>query len=66
MDIMIRNSELLKESIVKISTRGLNVYRKNPYEIQLKNGSVIRGLTTGDSDGTSVRSQTADLLIMDE
>ena len=66
MDQMIRNSQLLRDSIVKISTRGLNVYRKNPYEIQLKNGSVIRGLTTGDSDGTSVRSQTADLLIMDE
>jgi len=42
------------------------LYSKNPYELRFSNQATIRGTTTGDSDGVSVRSQSADLLILDE
>ena len=42
---------------------------KTPFEIKFKNGSAIRGFTTGASSGggaTSVRGQRADELLLDE
>jgi len=42
------------------------MYKKNPMEFMLTNGSTIRGITTGDDEGTSARSQSADLMVLDE
>ena len=53
------------QGVVK-NGRGQKLFSKNPYNILFTNKSTIRGTTTGDSDGISVRSQSADLLILDE
>jgi hypothetical protein len=52
-------------SVIKTGKSSV-LYRKNPFEFKFKNLSTIRGITTGDKEGTSVRSQSADLLVMDE
>jgi hypothetical protein len=66
MDEMIKNSKVLINSVYKSSGKGMQLYRKDPYEFMFTNESTIRGITTGDGDGTSVRSQSADLLVLDE
>ena len=57
----IEDNEILKSSIKSII--------KNPYNIQLKNGSEIRLFTTGaktSSGAASLRGQAADYIYMDE
>jgi hypothetical protein len=67
MNEMIINSDILIHSVVKRGSNDGTLYKKSPnMEFQFTNGSTIRGITTGDKDGTSVRSQSADLLILDE
>ena len=58
----LRQSSPLLNSMVTSST-------KNPYKVELSNGSLIMGFTTGASSGNSgasIRGQAADLLILDE
>lgn len=54
---LIKESPLLKNEIVKST--------KNPYCIEMKNGSMILGFTTGD-DASSIRGQRADWIYIDE
>ena len=54
---LIKESPLLKSEIVKST--------KNPYCIEMKNGSMILGFTTGD-DASSIRGQRADWIYIDE
>lgn len=61
MNDMIDNSPLLKREVVR--------RKSNPYLIELKNGSRIKGFTTGASSGSnaaSIRGQRADWLYLDE
>lgn len=58
---LINLSPLVKEQVVSNT--------KTPFEIKFKNGSAIRGFTTGASSGggaTSVRGQRADEVLLDE
>lgn len=58
---LVADSEILKESIVKV--------RSNPYYIEFANESAIRGFTAGTKAGQkagSVRGQNGHLVIMDE
>ncbi len=67
MNDMIIGSSILINSVIKRNSTDGVLYRRNPnLEFKFTNGSTIRGITTGDGDGTSVRSQSADLLILDE
>lgn len=54
---LLQTSPLLKKDVVKNT--------KNPYIIEISNGSAIIGFTTGN-DGSSVRGQKADILYLDE
>ncbi len=65
MNEMIVNQPMVFNSVIKTGKSSV-LYRKNPFEFKFKNLSTIRGITTGDKEGTSVRSQSADLLVMDE
>lgn len=65
LETIIRAQPQVLEQIVK-QGRTHTLYSKNPYELRFSNQATIRGTTTGDSDGVSVRSQSADLLILDE
>ena len=58
---IINDSPLLKAEVIRM--------KNNPYMIELRNGSVIMGFTTGASSGSggsSIRGQRADLLLLDE
>lgn len=66
MNSMIRESDVLSQSVIKNGPRNGTMYKKNPMEFSLTNGSTIRGITTGDDEGTSARSQSADLMVLDE
>lgn len=58
---LISDSPLLKKEVVRNT--------KNPYWIELKNGAIILGFTTGASSGSggaSIRGQRADSIYMDE
>ena len=61
--IFMRINEILQTSPILASEVVKNT--KNPYIIQLKNGSAIIGFTTGN-DAASVRGQKADWLYLDE
>ena len=65
MDQLIVKQPTLESQVLK-NPRSKTTYSKNPYELVFTNKSTIRGTTTGDSDGVSVRSQAAHLLILDE
>lgn len=54
---ILQTSPLLKQDVVKNT--------KNPYIIEVQNGSAIIGFTTGN-DAASVRGQKADILYLDE
>lgn len=54
---LIKESPILKNEIVSST--------KNPYKIELKNGSMILGFTAGD-DAASIRGQRADWIYIDE
>jgi len=59
---LIADSPFLKDMITSVKRSDVN-------EIHFKNGSVIKGMTLGISSankGTSVRGQSADLLLLDE
>jgi replicative DNA helicase len=61
MEAFINNSPGLADSIANKT--------KNPHEIKLKNGSIIKGFTAGTrsgAEGGSLRGQAADWLYMDE
>ena len=66
MNSLIRDSDILSQSVIKNGPRTGIMYKKNPMEFMLTNGSTIRGITTGDDEGTSARSQSADLMVLDE
>jgi len=66
MDVMIKNSEILVPSVIVTNRKTGVLYRKEPFEFKLTNGTTIRGISTGDGEGTGVRSQSADLLVLDE
>jgi len=66
MNSLIRDSDILSQSVIKNGPRTGTMYKKNPMEFSLTNGSTIRGITTGDDEGTSARSQSADLMVLDE
>ena len=54
---LIKESPLLKNEVIRST--------KNPYCIELKNGSMILGFTAGD-DAASIRGQRADWVYIDE
>lgn len=63
----ISQSELLSESVVRQSNTFGKFYKSNPFELRFKNGSVVKGFTTGqDADAVSIRGQSADLIVLDE
>lgn len=65
MEEMIKKSGVLLGSLIIHGKHKL--YSKNPnYEFKFTNGSTIRGITTGDTDGLTMRSQSADLIVLDE
>lgn len=67
MNDMLLNQPLLKNSVIKAGKADGKLYSRSPnYEFKFTNGSTIRGITTGDTDGTTMRSQSADLLVLDE
>lgn len=58
---IIADSPLIKQEVVKI--------KNSPYTVEMSNGSVILGFTTGASSNTgaaSIRGQRADWLFLDE
>lgn len=62
-NIFTRINEIMKESpLLKKEIVGNT---KNPYKIELRNGSMILGFTTGD-DASSIRGQKADWIYIDE
>jgi hypothetical protein len=73
-EIIMRLDEMLGHFVIK--PKGSDKYYSSSpyYQIMFKTTDIdgiekkiwIRGLTTGNSDGKSIRGQDADLLILDE
>lgn len=60
-------SQILSDSVVRQSNMFGKYFKSNPFELRFKNGSIVKGFTTGqDADAVSVRGQSADFIVLDE
>lgn len=63
----ISNSQILQDSVVRQSNTFGKFYKSNPFELRFKNGSIVKGFTTGqDANAVSIRGQSADFIVLDE